>query len=170
MMFIAFSEWDVAEIGSFSIVWADVPCVSLLGFNCYKFSKYQTNPDLNMSKQLGNLHFMHLCSHLLTQLIQSQLLFFWLFQVKLLIFPSCFVKCCSFLRDGNLPDIVNSGSLHEFLVNLHERYGPVVSFWFGRRLVVSLGTVEVLKQHINPNKTCKFNLIGWSLSLKNKHL
>ncbi|XP_059961878.1 cytochrome P450 20A1 isoform X1 [Mesoplodon densirostris] len=56
-------------------------------------------------------------------------------------------------KDGNLPDIVNSGSLHEFLVNLHERYGPVVSFWFGRRLVVSLGTVDVLKQHINPNKT-----------------
>uniref|UniRef100_A0A2K6GI98 Cytochrome P450 family 20 subfamily A member 1 n=1 Tax=Propithecus coquereli TaxID=379532 RepID=A0A2K6GI98_PROCO len=56
-------------------------------------------------------------------------------------------------KDGNLPDIVNSGSLHEFLVNLHERYGPVVSFWFGRSLVVSLGTVDVLKQHINPNKT-----------------
>ncbi|XP_002712600.2 cytochrome P450 20A1 isoform X1 [Oryctolagus cuniculus] len=56
-------------------------------------------------------------------------------------------------KDGNLPDIVNSGSLHEFLVNLHERFGPVVSFWFGRRLVVSLGTVDVLKQHINPNKT-----------------
>ncbi|XP_069875211.1 cytochrome P450 20A1 [Dipodomys merriami] len=56
-------------------------------------------------------------------------------------------------KDGNLPDIVTSGSLHEFLVNLHERYGPVVSFWFGRRLVVSLGTVDVLKQHINPNKT-----------------
>ncbi|XP_060050087.1 cytochrome P450 20A1 [Erinaceus europaeus] len=56
-------------------------------------------------------------------------------------------------KDGNLPDIVNSGSLHEFLVNLHERYGPVASFWFGRRLVVSLGTVDALKQHINPNKT-----------------
>uniref|UniRef100_A0A8C5K4Z1 Cytochrome P450, family 20, subfamily a, polypeptide 1 n=1 Tax=Jaculus jaculus TaxID=51337 RepID=A0A8C5K4Z1_JACJA len=56
-------------------------------------------------------------------------------------------------KDGNLPDIVNSGSLHEFLVNLHERFGPVVSFWFGRRLVVSLGTVDALKQHINPDKT-----------------
>ncbi|XP_021511337.1 cytochrome P450 20A1 [Meriones unguiculatus] len=56
-------------------------------------------------------------------------------------------------KDGNLPDIVNSGSLHEFLVNLHERYGPVVSFWFGRRLVVSLGTADVLKQHFSPNKT-----------------
>ncbi|XP_051839716.1 cytochrome P450 20A1 [Antechinus flavipes] len=56
-------------------------------------------------------------------------------------------------KDGNLPDIVKSGSLHEFLVNLHERYGPVVSFWFGRRLVVSLGTIDALKQHINPNRT-----------------
>ncbi|CAH6791687.1 cytochrome P450 20A1 [Phodopus roborovskii] len=56
-------------------------------------------------------------------------------------------------KDGNLPDIVNSGSLHEFLVNLHERYGPVASFWFGRRLVVSLGTAGVLEQHFNPNKT-----------------
>ncbi|XP_051009837.1 cytochrome P450 20A1 [Acomys russatus] len=56
-------------------------------------------------------------------------------------------------KDGNLPDIVNSGSLHEFLVNLHERYGPVVSFWFGRRLVVSLGTADALKQHFSPNKT-----------------
>lgn len=55
---------------------------------------------------------------------------------------------------------MNSGSLHEFLVNLHERFGPVVSFWFGRRLVVSLGTVDVLKQHINPNKTCKFNFLS----------
>ncbi|KAL6072867.1 hypothetical protein STEG23_018385, partial [Scotinomys teguina] len=56
-------------------------------------------------------------------------------------------------KDGNLPDIVNSGSLHEFLVSLHKRYGPVASFWFGRRLVVSLGTADVLKQHFNPNKT-----------------
>ncbi|XP_052605546.1 cytochrome P450 20A1 isoform X2 [Peromyscus californicus insignis] len=56
-------------------------------------------------------------------------------------------------KDGNLPDIVSSGSLHEFLVDLHDRYGPVASFWFGRRLVVSLGTADVLKQHFNPNKT-----------------
>lgn len=56
-------------------------------------------------------------------------------------------------KDGNLPDIISQGSLHEFLVNLHEKYGPVASFWFGRRLVVSLGSVDVLKQHINPNRT-----------------
>lgn len=56
-------------------------------------------------------------------------------------------------KDGNLPDIITSGSLHEFLVNLHEKYGPVVSFWFGRRLVISLGSIDLLKEHINPNRT-----------------
>lgn len=56
-------------------------------------------------------------------------------------------------KDGNLQDIVNAGSLHEFLVNLHEKFGPVASFWFGRRLVVSLGSLDLLKQHINPNRT-----------------
>ncbi|KAM7097098.1 cytochrome P450 20A1 isoform 1-T1 [Ciconia maguari] len=55
-------------------------------------------------------------------------------------------------KDGNLPDIIASSSLHEFLVNLHEKYGPLVSFWFGRRLVVSLGSIGLLKQHINPNR------------------
>lgn len=69
------------------------------------------------------------------------------------------MTCLSFIRDGNLPDIVNSGSLHEFLVNLHERHGPVASFWFGRRLVVSLGTADVLRQHFNPNKTCKLRFL-----------
>ncbi|KAL2087948.1 hypothetical protein ACEWY4_016776 [Coilia grayii] len=56
-------------------------------------------------------------------------------------------------KDGNLQDIVNKGSLHEFLVGLHDQFGPVASFWFGRRPVVSLGTVDQLKQHINPNRT-----------------
>lgn len=56
-------------------------------------------------------------------------------------------------KDGNLQDIVNKGSLHEFLVTLHQEFGPVASFWFGGRPVVSLGSVEQLKQHINPNRT-----------------
>ncbi|KAI5108725.1 cytochrome P450, family 20, subfamily A, polypeptide 1, partial [Silurus meridionalis] len=56
-------------------------------------------------------------------------------------------------KDGNLQDIVNKGSLHEFLVGLHDRFGPVASFWFGRRPVVSLGSVDELRQHINPNWT-----------------
>ncbi|XP_063285900.1 cytochrome P450 20A1 [Pelobates fuscus] len=56
-------------------------------------------------------------------------------------------------KDGNLQDIVSKGSLHEFLFSLHEKFGPVASFWFGRRLVVSLGSLDLLRQHINPNKT-----------------
>ncbi|KAM3856985.1 cytochrome P450 20A1 [Diretmus argenteus] len=56
-------------------------------------------------------------------------------------------------KDGNLQDIVNRGSLHEFLVSLHQEFGPVASFWFGRRPVVSLGSVDQLRQHINPNRT-----------------
>ncbi|KAK7893525.1 hypothetical protein WMY93_022677 [Mugilogobius chulae] len=54
-------------------------------------------------------------------------------------------------KDGNLQDIVNRGSLHEFLLGLHEEYGSVASFWFGRRPVVSLGSLQQLRQHINPN-------------------
>ncbi|XP_035533730.1 cytochrome P450 20A1 isoform X1 [Morone saxatilis] len=54
-------------------------------------------------------------------------------------------------KDGNLQDIVNKGSLHEFLVSLHEEFGSVASFWFGGRPVVSLGSVQQLRQHINPN-------------------
>ncbi|CAG5933916.1 unnamed protein product [Menidia menidia] len=56
-------------------------------------------------------------------------------------------------KDGNLQDIVNKGSFHEFLVSLHQEFGSVASFWFGGRPVVSLGSVEQLRQHINPNRT-----------------
>lgn len=54
-------------------------------------------------------------------------------------------------KDGNLQDIVNKGSLHEFLVSLHQEFGSVASFWFGGRPGVSLGSVQQLRQHINPN-------------------
>uniref|UniRef100_A0A3B4CQV9 Cytochrome P450, family 20, subfamily A, polypeptide 1 n=1 Tax=Pygocentrus nattereri TaxID=42514 RepID=A0A3B4CQV9_PYGNA len=69
--------------------------------------------------------------------------------------PSLSVPVLSplFCRDGNLQDIVNRGSLHEFLVGLHDQFGSVASFWFGRRPVVSLGSVDQLQQHINPNRT-----------------
>uniref|UniRef100_A0AAQ4R2H4 Cytochrome P450, family 20, subfamily A, polypeptide 1 n=1 Tax=Gasterosteus aculeatus aculeatus TaxID=481459 RepID=A0AAQ4R2H4_GASAC len=56
-------------------------------------------------------------------------------------------------KDGNLQDIVDRGSLHEFLVSLHREFGSVASFWFGGRPVVSLGSVHQLRQHINPNHT-----------------
>lgn len=56
-------------------------------------------------------------------------------------------------KDGNLQDIINKGSLHAFLVSLHQEFGSVASFWFGGRPVVSLGSVKQLRQHINPNHT-----------------
>ncbi|XP_037617922.1 cytochrome P450 20A1 [Sebastes umbrosus] len=56
-------------------------------------------------------------------------------------------------KDGNLQDIINKGSLHEFLISLHQEFGSVASFWFGSRPVVSLGSVNQLRQHINPNHT-----------------
>lgn len=67
----------------------------------------------------------------------------------------------SSLRDGNLQDIVNRGSLHEFLVSLHQEFGSVASFWFGGRPVVSLGSVNQLRQHINPNHTSKATSPTW---------
>uniref|UniRef100_H3C0P1 Cytochrome P450, family 20, subfamily A, polypeptide 1 n=1 Tax=Tetraodon nigroviridis TaxID=99883 RepID=H3C0P1_TETNG len=56
-------------------------------------------------------------------------------------------------KDGNLQDIVARGSLHEFLVSLHQEFGPVASFWFGSRPVVSLGSLQQLQQHANPNRS-----------------
>lgn len=41
---------------------------------------------------------------------------------------------------GNLPDVKKAGSLHEFLVDLHKKFGPVASFWWGKELAVSLGS------------------------------
>uniref|UniRef100_A0A3Q1AX84 Cytochrome P450, family 20, subfamily A, polypeptide 1 n=1 Tax=Amphiprion ocellaris TaxID=80972 RepID=A0A3Q1AX84_AMPOC len=66
-------------------------------------------------------------------------------------------------KDGNLQDIVNRGSLHEFLVSLHQEFGSVASFWFGGRPVVSLGAVKQLQQHINPNHTDSFETMLKSL-------
>lgn len=70
-----------------------------------------------------------------------------------------------FSRDGNLQDIIDRGSLHEFLVGLHDEYGSVASFWFGGRPVVSLGSVSELQQHINPNHASKQTSLDQQLFL-----
>ena len=54
-----------------------------------------------------------------------------------------------FCRDGNLPDIGRAGSLHEFLMELHEEYGSIASFWMGEKLVVSIASPELFKQHLS---------------------
>ncbi|XP_041367127.1 cytochrome P450 20A1-like [Gigantopelta aegis] len=51
-------------------------------------------------------------------------------------------------EDGNLPDIGRAGSLHEFLMDLHEQYGPIASFWMGEKLIVSIASPELFKEHL----------------------
>lgn len=60
----------------------------------------------------------------------------------------CWWPVCVF-RDGNLVDIQRAGSLHQFLQNLHEDLGPIVSFWIGEESVVSIASPGLFKQHTN---------------------
>ncbi|KAG1678672.1 26S proteasome non-ATPase regulatory subunit 4 [Nymphon striatum] len=53
---------------------------------------------------------------------------------------------CSDPKNGNLVDIADSGSLHEYLVSLHETYGPISAFWWGERYVVSILSPEYFKK------------------------
>lgn len=48
--------------------------------------------------------------------------------------------------EGNYPDISASGSLHEFLVKLHDIYGKVASFWAGPQLCISVASPEFFEQ------------------------
>ena len=52
----------------------------------------------------------------------------------------------SFSSNGNFEDMQDAGSLHEFLVNLHDEYGPLASFWWGTNLVVSLASPEMFDE------------------------
>lgn len=52
-------------------------------------------------------------------------------------------------EDGNLGDIAKAGSLHEFLIDLHHQYGPIASFWWGPRYVVSIASAALFKEHHN---------------------
>nr|AIL94175.1 cytochrome P450 CYP20A1 [Tigriopus japonicus] len=46
---------------------------------------------------------------------------------------------------GNIPDITQAGSFHEFLVDLHEKFGSIASFWYGAQFCVSLGEWKLFK-------------------------
>ncbi|KAL3831794.1 hypothetical protein ACJMK2_023498 [Sinanodonta woodiana] len=50
-------------------------------------------------------------------------------------------------EDGNLTDISRAGSLHEFLIDLHKKFGNIVSFWMGQTFVVSIASPELFKEH-----------------------
>ena len=47
---------------------------------------------------------------------------------------------------GNLEDINAAGSFHEFLVDLHEDFGPIASFWFGSKFCVSVANTATFKE------------------------
>lgn len=46
---------------------------------------------------------------------------------------------------GNLGDLAEAGSLHEYLARLHAQYGPVVAFRWGKNRVVSTASPEAWK-------------------------
>eukprot|EP00094_Tigriopus_californicus_P006858 TCALIF_06607-PA protein Name:"Similar to RIOK2 Serine/threonine-protein kinase RIO2 (Homo sapiens)" AED:0.17 eAED:0.17 QI:0/0.66/0.7/0.9/1/1/10/104/975 len=47
---------------------------------------------------------------------------------------------------GNIPDITQAGSFHEFLVDLHDKFGSIASFWYGSQFCVSLGAWKLFKE------------------------
>ena len=48
-------------------------------------------------------------------------------------------------RTGNLEDMKKAGGLHDYVNGLHKTYGPIVSFWWGKQLVVSLSSCAAFK-------------------------
>ncbi|XP_035826942.1 cytochrome P450 20A1-like [Aplysia californica] len=52
-------------------------------------------------------------------------------------------------EEGNLSDIARAGSLHEFLLDLHSRFGDIAGFWWGQTYVVSIASPELFKAHAN---------------------
>ena len=58
-------------------------------------------------------------------------------------------SCCLsviLIRMGNLLDVGKAGSLHEYLMLLHEKYGAIAGFWWGKMYVVSLASPEYWKE------------------------
>ena len=66
----------------------------------------------------------------------------------------------AYCSEGNLPDIKASGSLHEFLLDIHDRYGPMASWMFGPQLVVSISCPDLYKQYLKvfDRPPCLFQL------------
>ena len=47
---------------------------------------------------------------------------------------------------GNLEDINDSGSFHQFLIELHEKFGPISSFWYGTHFCVSVANAVTFRE------------------------
>lgn len=52
-------------------------------------------------------------------------------------------------EDGNLADISKAGSLHEYLLDLHQKYGDIAAFQMGKEMVVSICSPELFREHSN---------------------
>ena len=90
------------------------------------------------------------------QLVSFQ---FWWFDDRRVI--DCYINL-SGCRDGNLADLAKAGSLHEFLMELHETFGPIASFWMGQKLTVSIASPKLFKEHSHvfdrPRKSLKLSV------------
>lgn len=49
-------------------------------------------------------------------------------------------------KEGNISDILQAGSLPQFLETLHKRYGEISSFWMGTNLIASIASTELFEQ------------------------
>ncbi|XP_074653132.1 cytochrome P450 20A1-like [Tubulanus polymorphus] len=49
-------------------------------------------------------------------------------------------------QKGNIPEIKAARSFHAFLADLHDNYGPVATFWYGRRKCCSINSPEHYQQ------------------------
>ena len=52
-------------------------------------------------------------------------------------------------RKGNLEDVSNAGTLHEFLLKLHNRFGPIASFWWEKTFTVSVASAELFEEQLD---------------------
>ena len=47
---------------------------------------------------------------------------------------------------GNIPDISRHGSFHSFILDVHKRMGPIVSFWYNKNHCVSIASAPLFKE------------------------
>ena len=69
---------------------------------------------------------------------------------------------------GNLNDIAQAGSFHEFLQELHTNFGPIASFWFRTQHCVSVSTPSGFKsvQKLFDRPAIFFELVQPLIGLK----
>nr|AKH03540.1 cytochrome P450 20A1 [Paracyclopina nana] len=62
---------------------------------------------------------------------------------------------------GNIDDITAAGSFHEFLVDLHDKFGPVASFWYGPKYCISVASAPAFKdvQHLTDRPAVLFDFL-----------